>query len=236
MNNFKAIVFLALSVCFTFKTYSQGSASIHLGPSFPISYFASDPDFASSLGGETVGGAAVGFNVGLQYIYPLTENGLGIFGGIDFNYNKLKREVKDDLEELFESPDINVDIKGQTYINVPITFGLNYTYLGDDIIGVFVNAGLALNFFKITDLTVKLDGQAVTGQTLTFETDVANSIGLKIGGGVLIKKKTSISINYLGLGKHNLDIEAKSTIGGSLDEYDAEQTVDLLTLTVGIRF
>ncbi|MFT3739077.1 MAG: hypothetical protein QM786_09985 [Breznakibacter sp.] len=225
MKNFKIIVFVLLSVLFTERTYSQGSFSVHFGPSFPVMDFASD-----DTDNEDAGGAAVGLNVGLQYIYPLSENGLGLFGGIDFNYNGLKKGYKDDIEDLYESIGLSgVDIKYYKYINVPITAGLNYTYEADDKIGVFANAGLALNFLKITDMEFK-----VNGQTATTEMDVASNIGFKIGGGILINKKTSISIDYLGLGKHDLDGKVKAD--GSSEDLDGEIKVDIVTLTLGIKF
>lgn len=225
MKNLKIFAFVLLSIFLTVKTYSQGKVSIHFGPSFPISNFASD-----DLDDEDAGGAAVGLNVGLQYIYPLSESGLGIFGGIDFNYNGLKKDIKNDIEELYESMGINnADIKYYKYINVPVTAGLNYTYKADDKIGVFVNAGLALNFLKITDMEVK-----VNGQTVTTEMNLANSIGFKIGGGILINQKISISLDYLGLGKH--DIEGKVLTTGYSEKIDGEGKVDLLTLTLGTKF
>jgi len=225
MKNFKIIAFFFFSVCFTVKTYSQGNVSIHFGPSFPVSDFALD-----DLDDDDAGGAAVGLNVGLQYIYPVSETGLGIFGGIDFNYNGLKKDVKDDIEDLWASIGINnADVKYYKYINVPITVGLNYTYQADDKIGVFANAGLALNFLKITDMEL-----TANGQTVTVEMDLANSIGFKIGGGILINQKTSISIDYLGLGKH--DIEGKVKGAGSSEDIDGEQKVDLVTLTLGFKF
>lgn len=225
MKNLKIFAFVLLSIFLTIKTYSQGKVSIHFGPSFPVSDFASD-----DLDDEDDGGAAVGLNVGLQYIYPLSESGLGIFGGIDFNYNSLKKDVKDDIEELYESMGINnADIKYYKYINVPVTAGLNYTYKADDKIGVFANAGLALNFLKITDMELK-----VNGQTVTTEMNLANSIGFKIGGGILINQKISISIDYLGLGKH--DIEGKVKTTGYSEDIDGEGKVDFLTLTLGIKF
>lgn len=224
MKNFKIVAFVLFSVFLTAKTYSQGKVSIHFGPSFPVSDFASD-----DINDEDAGGAAVGLNVGLQYIYPLSKSGLGIFGGIDFNYNGLKEDVKDDIEELYESMGINnPDIKYYKYINVPITAGLNYAYQADDKIGVFANAGMALNFFKITDMELKANGQ-----TVTSEMDIANSIGFKIGGGISINKKISISVDYLGLGKH--DFEGKVTTTGYSEDVDGEAKVDLLTLTLGFK-
>ena len=225
MKNLKIIVFTLLSFTLITKTYSQGNVSIHFGPSFPVSDFASD-----DIDDEDASGAGVGLNVGLQYIYPLSENGLGLFGGIDLNYNGLKSDVKDDVEELFESMGINnPDIKYYKFINIPITAGLNYTYQADEKIGVFANAGLALNFLKVTDMEIKANGQ-----TVTQDIDLANSIGFKIGGGLLINKKTTISIDYYGLGKH--DIEGEMKASGLSEDIEGEMKVDLLTLTLGFRF
>lgn len=224
MKNLKIIGFVLLSCFLITKTYSQGNVSIHFGPSFPVL------DFASNEDSEYGGGAAVGLNIGLQYIYPLSESGLGLFGGIDFNYNGLKKDIKDDVKELYESLGIySTDYKFFKYINVPITAGLNYTYQADDKIGIFANAGLALNFLKITDMEIVVDGQ-----TVTAEVDLANNIGFKIGGGILINQKISISIDYLGLGKH--DIEGRAKTSGSSEDIDGEGKIDLLTLTLGYKF
>ena len=127
MKNLKIIGFVLLSCFLITKTYCQGNVSIHFGPSFPVL------DFASNEDSEYGGGAAVGLNIGLQYIYPLSESGLGLFGGIDFNYNGLKKDIKDDVKELYESLGIySTDYKFFKYINVPITAGLNYTYQADE--------------------------------------------------------------------------------------------------------
>ena len=55
MKNFKVIALVLFSVCFTANTYSQGNFSIHFGPAFPVSDFASD-----DLEDDGAGGAAVG--------------------------------------------------------------------------------------------------------------------------------------------------------------------------------
>jgi hypothetical protein len=154
---------------------------------------------------------------------------LGLFGGIDFNYNGLKKDFKDDVEDLVESLYGNVDIKFSKYINIPVTAGLHYAYQADDKIGVFANAGLAINFLKMTNMELKADGQKSTQKM-----DLAYGIGFKIGGGILINKKTSISVDYFGLGKHNMDGKVES--GGSSQDIDGELKIDLLTLTLGFRF
>ena len=226
MKNFKIIVLLLLSICLTNKIYSQANVSIHFGPAIPVSDFADD-----NINDEDDGCAAVGINIGLQYLYPLSESGIGIFGGIDFNYNGIQKDAKDNVKDLYESMGINnPDIKYYKYINVPITGGLNYTFQVDDKISLFANAGLAFNFLKITDMEIE-----VNGATVTTEMDLANNLGLKIGGGILINQKTSISLDYLGLGEHDIDGKIKTSYGDS-ENLEGKGKVDLLTLTIGFRF
>ena len=236
-NYFLSIVLLTVIVLCSFaQTEKQKDKrfSVHLGPSIPIS------DFASSDGNNTDGGAAVGLNVGLEYIYPLSETGLDILGGIDFSYNGLNKETKDKIKDgaiedastLFQTNDVN--IKYFKYINVPITAGLNYTFQVDDEMAVFANAKLALNFLKITDFEVEYGGEK-----LIFRYDLANNLGFTIGGGFLINQKISVSIDYLGLGEH--DINATFIYTGPDPDIDNESgeiriRVDILTLTLGCRF
>lgn len=222
MTKLKILGLLVISFFLMPKMYSQGEVSIHLGPSFPVSDFASDDS-----DDEDAGRAAVGLNIGMQYIYPLSESGLGLFGGIDFNYNGLQKDVRDDLEDELEMPGVSPDIKFYRYINIPISAGLNYTYPAGDKIGVFANAGLAYNFLKITDLEIEVDGR-----TATQEADWASSIGFKVGGGILINQKFAISIDYFSLGEHN--VEGEYNAGGFSEDVEAEGKVDLLTLSLGL--
>jgi len=223
-------IFISLSlILLASVAYSQetrkGIFSVSVGPSVPLSDFASD-----DLNADGAGGSGVGLNIGVQYVYPLSQNGLGIFAGIDFNYNGLSKDVKDEFEEIFKGIGFtSLDIKFSKYINIPITTGLVYSFQADEKIGVFANAGLAFNLLRITDLVVKSDLP-----TISSETDLAFSVGFKIGGGILINKKYSVSINYLGLGKHNVEGIAKGD--GIYDEFSGEQKVDLLNLKFGVAF
>lgn len=60
MKNLTFTGFVLLSFFLITKTYSQGqgNVTVHLGPSFPVSDFASD-----DLDNEDAGGAAVGLNL-----------------------------------------------------------------------------------------------------------------------------------------------------------------------------
>lgn len=225
MKKLFVLGFLLFSIGLTSQLHAQAYWTVHFGPSFPMGKFASD-----DVNDDESGAAAVGLNVGLQYVYPLSETGFGLFGGLDFNYNGLKKGFKDDVEEYYEYLGIyNPEIKYYNYINVPLSGGLNYAYQADDKIGVFANAGLVLNFLKITDMEIEAEGE-----TFTTEVDLASKLGFKIGGGLLLNKKTSISIDYFGLGDHNIDGEMKST--WESEDIKGKAKVDFVTLTLGIRF
>ena len=237
-NYFLSIVLLTVIVLCSFaQTEKQKDKqfSVHLGSSIPISDFGSN-DIDS--GGTA---AAVGLNVGLEYIYPLSETGLGILLRIDFSYNGLQKNIKDQIKDganedastLFQTNDI--DIKYYKYINVPITAGLNYTFQVNDKMAVFANVKLALNFFKITNFEVEYDGVKVMSKY-----DLANNLGFKIGGGFLINQKISVSIDYLGLGEHDINSTftyIDTNVGLNINRSDKFKVpVDLLTIALGYRF
>ena len=224
MKNLRIIAMVLFSMCLIKPIYSQERISLRFGPSFPVSDFASD-----DIDDEDAGGAAVGLNIGFQYIYPLAASGFGLFAGMDFNYNGLQRDVKDEVEDSYEQMGLNIaDIKYFRYINVPLTAGLNYTFHADETIGVFANAGLALNLLKVTDFELTANGTTAT-QTMML----SGNLGFKAGGGILINRKTTISIDYLGSGKHNLEGKVKAP--GFSEKVDEELKVAIVTLTLGLQ-
>ncbi len=217
-----AICFL-LTVCSTTKLHSQGNVSIHLGPSLPVSDFASDD-------GPTGAAAAIGLNIGVQYRYPFRENGFGLFGGLDLHYNGLKKSAKDATENVLKILDLKeADIKYPKYINIPLTAGLDYTFQVDYSVALFAQGGLAVNFLKATDLVI-----GANDLEFRSKTDLATGIGFKVGGGVLIKDRFSISIDYLGLGKHDIDGSVQGH--GVSQKIDGEQKVTMLALALGVKF
>ena len=192
----------------------QGRFNFHIGPTIPIDDF----------GDDEIGGAGIGLGLGIEYIYPLTETGVGLFFGADINYNA----TTSDYEEYF------IDVVGRItrhyidkndvtffkYINIPVSTGLNYTFKADDKLSVYTNLGLAVNLLKITDFTVEEVSE-------TF--DLANSFGVKIGGGIILNNNIYISLNYFGLGKHKIKSEVKSF------RIKAKREISMLTLTIGFR-
>lgn len=188
--------------------------SLHFGTSIPVGNF-SDKD---------EGGAAVGINVGVKYLYPLNNKGLGLYAGADINYNDLKNDVKDDLKDNYD-----VDVKFSKYINIPITAGLNYAYKANEDVAIFGTFGVGLDFLKVTDRTIKY-----SGEKLVTSFDLSTQLAYKIGGGIVIKDKYIISLYYNGLGNHSLKGEHK--YNGNTEDFDADDLkIQSVSLTFGFR-
>ena len=202
------IIFVALN------SYSQDKFLFQGGLSVPMSEFAQEDN----------GGATLGCSVGLYYVSPIAKTGLGLFGGVDIYYNQLKGSAKDRIEAKYnEANHYDVTFRFPSYINIPFSGGINYDKSINNNISLFANMGVTINFFKITDLVV-CDGDYKT-EIVYF---IPQKIGYKVGGGVLINNKSSISINYLALGEHHGE-----GIAG-YKEFEYSQNVDILSITYGI--
>jgi hypothetical protein len=223
MKDLKFIsVILILILSATVKTYSQGRMTFGLGTAIPTGDFA-----VNDIADEEAGGAGVGLNLDFYYIYSFQENGLGIFGGLNICYNPLSGQMQSDVRKEFESIGIqNATYKFYSYFNIPVSAGFNYTQQIKKNAFLFTNMGLAADYLKITDMVISANGQEVT---MTSEPNV--KLGIKIGGGIQFGRN-SISVNYLGLGRHKI----KSTISSGTNSQDIEgkQKVGIIAITLNI--
>ncbi|MFK7809124.1 MAG: hypothetical protein AB8F74_15080 [Saprospiraceae bacterium] len=225
MKKLRLLLFFLITFLVSTIGNAQNNVSFHFGTALPLYDFGS-----SALDNEDAGGAATGLNAGIQLIYPISDNGFGIFGGIDFNYNALKKGVRNDIEELYESLGIvNAEYNFFEYINIPLTTGVNYSFSTNEKFGLFLEAGLALNLLKVTNFELE-----VNNQTITQGMDIASNIGVKLSGGVSINRKMKISVTYFGLGEH--EIEGEVVSGNNSDPVEGRVSVDLLALSLGVLF
>jgi len=135
-----AVSSLILMLCMTSFAVAQGSFSAHLGPAFPMGAFADDVDF------DVDGAAGIGFGVGAQYAHPLSDNGLGLFGGLDIIFNGLNKDIKN----MFKDENPGSSFTFEKYINIPVSAGVHYVYGVSDGVAVYGKAGLTVSFLKIT--------------------------------------------------------------------------------------
>jgi len=209
---------ISLSIIFllfiALNSYSQDKFSFQGGLSVPMSEFAD----------QDMGGATIGCTVGAYYVCPILKSDIGLFGGIDVFYNRLQGDVKDRIETEYNVANLDDQrVRFPSYLNFPISGGINYETSINDNISLFANMGVTVNFFKITDLVIGEGGYDT--ERIYF---IPEKVGYKMGGGVLINNRSSISINYLALGDHHGD--GLSEFG----EFEYSQKVDILSITYGI--
>jgi opacity protein-like surface antigen len=216
------VVIVLILITYT-ESYSQSRYNFHIGPSFPLSkidlYGFGFNEY------EVYSSARTGINIGFQYSYQIANSGIGLFAGIDFLYNGVIKEYKDSVEHYltiigYES------IEFPKYYNIPISTGIEYVLKTGGKLSLFSNIGITYNFFKASD-QIRDD--------LVNETDWSNSLGFRAALGVLFKQKASISIDYLGLGEHEIKSRLVSSGSGEM-EYDTKTTINMLTLTFGWNF
>jgi opacity protein-like surface antigen len=226
-QNMKNSKLLALLMLFaTSQIVAQNRLDISVGLANPLSDFGSE-----NLNNEDAGGAALGFSAGIKYTHQLSDNGIGLFAGLDFNYNNLTKNVQNDIEESFEDAGIlGADYDYYSYLNIPLSTGLNYTYAANEKVALFGNAGVSFNLLNITDFVIESGGT-----TVTTEFDLANSVGFRIGGGVLFSESISVAIDYYGLGSHDVNGEAR-TAGLPPEDLDGDIAVNMLTIRLGYSF
>jgi len=222
MKNLKLIfITLILFLSFSLTSNSQSQVILGIGGALPIGDFA-----GNDISNDAQGGAAAGLNLNLNYSYYFSENGLGLFGGLDICYNWLTDDVKKAFKTQFESAGIlNADYRFFKYINIPVSAGFSYRQKVKDGVSLFTNFGLAGDFLKLSDLVISINNQEIIMNT---QPDIR--LGFKIGGGFIIGK-TSVSINYLDLGKHKLNATMSTT--GNSQVIKGNQKVGILTITLG---
>lgn len=222
MKVIKFLFVLLLVLTAIAESFSQSRYNFHIGPSFPLSkidlYGFGFDEY------EVYSSASTGINIGFQYSYQIANSGIGLFAGLDFLYNGVIKEYKDSVEHYltiigYES------IEFPKYYNIPISTGIEYVMKTGGKLSLFSNIGITYNFFKTSDQIQDV---------LVNETDWSNRLGFKAALGVLFKQKASISIDYFGLGEH--EINSRMAGGSGEMEYDTKATIKMLTLTFGWNF
>lgn len=207
---------------------AQGSFQLHVGPAFPTGDFADDSYENAIWGGD--GCASMGLNLGIKYYSPLKPSGLSLVFGLDFMYNPLSKDFKDDLEDDWDGEDITFP----KYINIPFLAGLNYQIPVSEKLAFFGEGSLGFNILKITKIKTEADSYEYSEK---FSPSVKFSYTL--GGGMWIQDKYSIGLNYYGLGSHKCDSEWEETYSGDSDsgddEFERSLDISAFTLTFGIK-
>ena len=220
-------IFLASGV---FTLNAQTKSELQIGLAMPQGDFADDDEDDAIFDGSGV--ASTGLYVGYKLLSPLKTDGLFWTLNAGIMYNDLQSDFKDDLEDEMDDAD---DFSLPKYLNVPILVGLQYEKSLSDGFKLYGEAGLGLNILKLTNLSASEEDYEYS---MTFKPSV--KLGYKIGAGIVLQDKYTISLNYLGLGSHKVKYESEVEYDGDRerddDKFEKALSVSSLNITFGIRF
>ncbi|MCD7972490.1 MAG: outer membrane beta-barrel protein [Candidatus Azobacteroides sp.] len=193
---------------------------LHVGAVFPTGDFGDESKNRDI--GEGLGFASTGFNIGAKLYTPVSVENLSLVFTLDFFYNGLKSDYKDEVEKYYD------DVSFPSYLNIPVTAGVNYTYPVNENIGVFGEVGLGLNFSKMTAFKYE---DAYDEEKYTF--DLSSAFCYALEAGVLFNNKYTVGLRYNGLGSHKYKVK---DLDGDKWKTDKSLSITNLTLAVGIKF
>ena len=214
----KYLFFAIFFASCVFTLNAQTKSELQIGLAMPQGDFADDDEDDAIFDGSGV--ASTGFYLGYKILSPLKTDGLYWTFNAGIMYNDLQSDFKDDLEDEMDDAD---DYSLPKYLNVSDGFKL------------FGEAGLGLNILKLTNRSASKDDYEFKE---TFKPSV--KLGYKIGAGIVLQDKYTISLNYLGLGSHKVKYEHEEKYDGDSESYDDKfekaLSVSSLNITFGIRF
>ena len=226
----KYLFFAIFFVSCVLTLNAQTKSELQIGLAMPQGDFADDDEDDAIFDGSGV--AATGFYLGYKLLSPLKTDGLYWTFNAGIMYNDLQSDFKDDWEDEMDDVD---DYSLPKYLNVPILAGLQYEKSLSDGLSLYGEAGLGLNILKLTNYSASEDDYEMK---TTFKPSV--KLGYKIGAGIILQDKYTISLNYLGLGSHKVKYEYEYEYYGESesddDKFDKALSVSSLNITFGIRF
>lgn len=199
--------------------FAQQGFSLHAGASIPTGDFGDDGN-----NNDNGGGASLGFNIGAEYRYKHRKGPFFTFASIDYLNNGLTSKIKNAM-----SYD-GVDITYPRFTNLPIIGGLGLELNTSKAAHLFFSAGIGVNYFSMTDMVLKANGQTATG---SFGT--SNDFAYKLSIGYIFNQKYTLAINSFGLGDHKLKMTTTDNYGNKASSTSSSLNVSLLTVTFGVR-
>ena len=115
------------------------------------------------------------------------------------------------------------------YYNIPLSIGLSFIANNDKNhwVSFFSQLGMTLNYLKKSNHSL---GQ---NNVISIEFDPSTSLGIRLGGGLLIKNMFTIDVNYYGLGLHKSNSN-RFFNSVFFDSYLSENKISIVTIGLGL--
>ena len=232
----KVLFFMAFVAMMVGGAFAQSSFTLKLGASFPQGKFGEgDKNRWGLSSNDKRGGAGTGFSVGGEWVKAVSGvEGLGVLFSVDAIYNGLNSDIKDAVDELEEELEDDNSISDYSiykpsYINIPLMVGLNYSYALNGTLSVFGNAGIGANVRIITPAVeeyVYENESAEAEYKYTNSFTPAVTLSWRIGVGMKVNDKFSISLEYYVLGDSKVKGKYESTSYYSTTGNHSENSYD----------
>lgn len=225
----KNLIFAIFFMSYFFTINAQTQRELEIGLAMPLEHFADFDHGLPIFGGS--GAAATGFYLGYKQLSPLRTDGLYWTFNAGIMYNDLQNDFKDN----FEDEGAGENIRLPKYLNVPVLAGLKYENLFSGGFKIYGEAGIGFNILKLTEFS----GSGEEGDAkITFQPSV--KLGYKVGVGIELQEKYTISLNYLRLGSHKVKFEVKGVDESEIEDDDLQfweaLSVSALNISFGLRF
>jgi hypothetical protein len=222
MNPMKKNILIHFSLCLLMATFtnsfSQGSISLSLGPTFPTGHFADGNPWDSRSG---LAGPGLGLSV--SYLYQIPESSLGLFASASVFADLTSKDAIDAWEDF--NP--NAEISLPKAVNLPLTAGISYILKTDQQFSLYCKAGLGASFLKYSGLEVKESGYQDYGE----DYDVSTALCYVLAAGVT-GKKLILEVTYMDLGEHT--ISGTWNVGSTSEVLPtAKKSVGLIAVLIG---
>lgn len=222
-------------------SFGQTDFSIHFGGLKPTGHYGYENNedcLALYSKYSDYAGTGLGLNAGAKLRFSIPKvKGLGIIGSLDFFYNGLNKENKENIYdsyvEVFPQKDKYYNFTRKcnypNIMNIPLMVGANYQYDFDENMSLWAEFAFGLNYRIITShkykMSYKWDGhdpgdnnwgleQSFYGRSYKQVYNFKNNFtfGRQIGFGVILAKRFSIGLHYYNLGGKSKQIASELEI------------------------
>src|SRR6056297_2557193 len=205
---FLIIGIMLLFLGMTTRTFSQGGFYLSGALSIPTGDFAEDD-------GSDAGMALTGYGGLVEYSMPVISSGVYWVTGVSYLINPM--DEKGLAIEVFGESEMEDNLDTENHTNIPIVTGLKYqTALETFEVYALFQVGMNINMIGEWKLSDVYYG-GYPADELKFEFETSNSVGVILGGGIILNELFNISARYYALGEIEID-EATVTVDG--DEMD----------------
>lgn len=246
----KTILFVALLASLSVQAQNNTTWNVSVGGSFPIGNFTSfsyDPNtLVTNCGLMDInangGAASLGFNVGIETLFPMQNDKLSFTISADINHNGINSDCRRYLtlvasyldntlrNQIQSSGGTSVSSscvvdRSPSYINIPMLAGMRYTIPLKNGMDFFAEGGVGMNLRIVTPLVFTERANCLYGgyyEEMTIDTKykyaMKGTLAFRLGLGLRFAEKLSLAAYYyyMGTGDASVNVTAKDPNDSSI--------------------